>query len=44
MNSQDELIRHLAAVAERAATIAPGTMRLVREQLGLLEATVSCES
>jgi tryptophanyl-tRNA synthetase len=44
MKSQDELVQHLVVGAERAASIAYGTMSLVQERLGLLQATVSSKS
>lgn len=37
MNSPDELIQHLGAGAARAAVIGSGTMRVVRDRLGLLQ-------
>ncbi len=44
MKSPDELVQHLVVGAERAASIAYGTMSLVQERLGLLQATVSSKS
>jgi hypothetical protein len=44
LNVPDELIQHLVAGAERAASIASGTMRAVREHLGFLQGRAPVKS